>query len=136
MGIDKWVESSQPERFHGELTDKIIGAAIEVHRVLGPGLLESTYQECLAKEFSLRGISFEKERNLPVIYKGFEIDCNFRMDFVINDAVIVEIKTVDIVLPIHQAQLLTYLKLTGYKVGLLINFNVKQLIKGITRYAN
>ncbi len=122
--------------YHEELTEKIIGAAIEVHRALGPGLLESTYQECLAKEFSLRQIPFEKEKNLLVKYKGYDIDCNYRMDFVIADLVVVELKTVEIILPIHEAQLLTYLKLTGFKVGLMINFNVKQLVKGIKRLAN
>jgi len=119
-----------------ELTEKIIGAAIEVHRALGPGLLESTYQECLAKELSLRQIPFEKEKNLPVKYKGYDIDCNYRMDFVIGGVVVVELKTVETILPIHEAQLLTYLKLTGFKVGLMINFNVKQLVKGIKRLAN
>jgi len=122
--------------YHEELTEKIIGAAIEVHRALGPGLLESTYQECLAKEFSLRQIPFEKEKNLLVKYKGYDIDCNYRMDFVIADLVVVELKTVETILPIHEAQLLTYLKLTGFKVGLMINFNVKQLVKGIKRLAN
>ena len=122
--------------YHEELTEKIIGAAIEVHRALGPGLLESTYQECLAKEFSLRQIPFEKEKNLPVKYKGYDIDCNYRMDFVIGGLVVVELKTVETILPIHEAQLLTYLKLTGFKVGLMINFNVKQLVKGIKRLAN
>jgi GxxExxY protein len=122
--------------YHEELTEKIIGAAIEVHRALGPGLLESTYQECLAKEFSLRQIPFEKEKNLLVKYKGYDIDCNYRMDFVIGGLVVVELKTVETILPIHEAQLLTYLKLTGFKVGLMINFNVKQLIKGIKRLAN
>jgi len=122
--------------YHEELTEKIIGAAIEVHKILGPGLLESTYQECLAKEFSLRQIPYEKEKNLLVKYKGYDIDCNYRMDFVIGDLVVVELKTVETILPIHEAQLLTYLKLTGFKVGLMINFNVKQLVKGIKRLAN
>jgi len=122
--------------YHEELTKKIIGAAIEVHKILGPGLLESTYQECLAKEFSLRQIPYEKEKNLLVKYKGYDIDCNYRMDFVIDDLVVVELKTVETILPIHEAQLLTYLKLTGFKVGLMINFNVKQLVKGIKRLAN
>jgi len=85
---------------------------------------------------AIRNIRFEKEKNLPVKYKGYDVDCNFRMDFVVNDLVIVELKTVENTLPIHQAQLLTYLKLTGYKIGLIINFNVKQLVKGITRLAN
>ena len=119
-----------------DLTEKIIGAAIEVHRNLGPGLLESAYQECLARELTLRKVPFEKEKNLPVEYKGVQVDCGYRMDFVIDNQVIIELKAVEAVLPIHRAQLITYLKLTGYKVGLLINFNVQQLIKGIERLAN
>ena len=119
-----------------DLTEKIIGAAIEVHRTLGPGLLESAYQECLARELTLRKVPFEKEKHLPVEYKGVQVDCGYRMDFVIDNQVIVELKAVEVVLPIHRAQLITYLKLTGYKVGFLINFNVQQLIKGIERLAN
>jgi len=119
-----------------DLTEKIIGAAIEVHRTLGPGLLESAYQECLARELTLRKVPFEKEKHLPVEYKGVHVDCGYRMDFVIDNQVIVELKAVEVVLTIHRAQLITYLKLTGHKVGLLINFNVQQLIKGIERLAN
>ena len=119
-----------------DLTEKIIGAAIEVHRTLGPGLLESAYQECLARELTLRKVPFEKEKNLPVEYKGVHVDCGYRIDFLIDNQVIVELKAVEAVLPIHRAQLITYLKLTGHKVGLLINFNVRQLIKGIERLAN
>ena len=119
-----------------DLTEKIIGAAIEVHRTLGPGLLESAYQECLARELTLRKVPFEKEKNLPVEYKGVHVDGGYRIDFLIDNQVIVELKAVEAVLPIHRAQLITYLKLTGHKVGLLINFNVQQLIKGIERLAN
>ena len=119
-----------------DLTEKIIGAAIEVHRTLGPGLLESAYQECLARELTLRKVPFEKEKHLPVEYKGVHVDCGYRMDFVIDNQVIVELKAVEVVLTIHRAQLITYLKLTGHKVVLLINFNVQQLIKGIERLAN
>ncbi len=119
-----------------DLTEKIIGAAIEVHRTLGPGLLESAYQECLAQELTLRKVPFAKEKNLPVEYKGVHVDCGYRIDFLIDNQVIVELKAVEAVLPIHRAQLITYLKLTGCKVGLLINFNVQQLIKGIERLAN
>ena len=119
-----------------DLTEKIIGAAIEVHKILGPGPLESAYQECLARELTLRKIPYAKEKNLPVTYKGIQIDCGYRMDFVIDNQVIVELKAVEVVLPIHRAQLITYLKLTGCKVGLMINFNVQQLIKGIDRLAN
>ena len=119
-----------------DLTEKIIGAAIEVHRTLGPGLLESAYQQCLAQELTLRKVPFAKEKNLPVEYKGVHVDCGYRIDFLIDNQVIVELKAVEAVLPIHRAQLITYLKLTGCKVGLLINFNVQQLIKGIERLAN
>ncbi len=119
-----------------DLTEKIIGAAIEVHRTLGPGLLESAYQECLAQELTLRKVPFAKEKNLPVEYKGVHVDCGYRIDFLIDNQVIVELKAVEAVLPIHRAQLITYLKLTGCKVGLLINFNVQQLIKGVERLAN
>jgi GxxExxY protein len=107
-----------------------------VHRTLGPGLLESAYQECLAQELTLRKVPFAKEKNLPVEYKGIHVDCGYRIDFLIDNQVIVELKAVEAVLPIHRAQLITYIKLTGCKVGLLINFNVQQLIKGIERLAN
>ena len=116
-----------------ELTGQIIGAAIEVHRELGPGLLESAYQTCLAREFALRHIPFEREKPLPVEYKGVRIDCGYRLDFVVADKVIVEVKAVDEIHPVHEAQLLTYLRLTGCPVGLLINFNVLVLKDGIRR---
>ena len=116
-----------------ELTGQIIGAAIEVHRELGPGLLESTYQACLAQEFSMRGLPFQREKPLPVEYKGHQLDCGYRLDFIVDEKVVVELKAVDEIHPVHQAQLLTYLKLTGCKVGLLINFNVPVLKDGITR---
>ncbi len=116
-----------------ELTGQIVGAAIEVHRELGPGLLESAYQACLAREFALRHIPFEREKPLPVEYKGVRIDCGYRLDFVVGDKVIVEVKAVDEIHPVHEAQLLTYLRLTGYPVGLLINFNVLVLKDGIRR---
>ena len=118
---------------HQELTREIIGAAIEVHRALGPGLLESAYQACLAREMTLRELPFEKEKPLPVKYKGDLLDCGYRLDFLVAGKVVLELKAVDKVHPIHEAQLLTYLKLTGCKVGLLINFNVPVLKKGITR---
>lgn len=122
--------------YNEELTKRIIGAAIEVHKILGPGLLESAYRECLARELSLMNIPIEKELNLPVVYKGVNLDCGYRMDFVVDNANVVELKTVDEILPVHKAQLLTYLKLTGLKTGLLINFNVPILSKGITRMVN
>lgn len=115
------------------LTHEIIGAAIEVHRLLGPGLLESVYQNCLARELSLRGIQFEQEKPLPVEYKGTLIDCGYRLDFLIDNKVVVELKAVEKIDPVHEAQLLTYLRLTGCKVGLLINFNVPILVKGVKR---
>ncbi len=121
------------EIFLKELTGVVIGAAIEVHRELGPGLLESTYQACLARELALQNVSFEQQRALPVIYKGVAIDCGYRIDFLIEGKVIVELKAVEALHDVHDAQLLTYLKLTGCKVGLLINFNVAVLKNGIRR---
>jgi GxxExxY protein len=115
------------------LTHEIIGAAIEVHRALGPGLLESAYEACLAHEFSLRGIPAERQLQLPVQYKGQPIDAAYRIDLLVNREVVLEIKAADSILPIHEAQLLTYLKLGGWKLGLLINFNVPVLKDGIRR---
>ncbi|MBZ5658479.1 MAG: GxxExxY protein [Acidobacteriia bacterium] len=115
---------------HEDLTEKIIGAAIEVHRTLGPGLLESAYEECLCRELDLRGLAFQRQVPLPVEYKGVKLDCGYRLDLVIQEAVILELKCVDHVLPVHEAQLLTYLKLTGKHVGMIINFNVAMLVKG------
>ena len=119
--------------YEQELTEQIIGAAIEVHRALGPGLLESAYQACLAHELSLRSVPFEQEKSLPVEYKGVHVDCGYRLDFVVVDKVVVELKAVDEIHPVHEAQLLTYLRLTRCKVGLLINFNVAKLKDGIKR---
>ena len=116
-----------------KVTEAIIGAAIEVHRTLGPGLLESAYEECLCHELRLRGIPFERQRPLPVTYKGLDLECGYRLDLLVHDAVVVEIKAVEALQPIHEAQLLTYLKLGGWKVGLLINFNVPVLKNGIRR---
>jgi GxxExxY protein len=119
-----------------ELSEKIIGAAIEVHRALGPGLLESAYEECLCKELGLKKISFERQRSLPIKYKGVDLDCGCRLDLGVENLVIVELKSITNLLPIHRAQLLTYLKLTHLKLGLLINFNVPVLTKGIKRVVN
>src|SRR5882672_1797882 len=105
-----------------EITEAIIGSSIEVHRELGPGLLESAYRQCLCHELTLRGMPFVCERPLPVAYKGLRLDCGYRVDLVVADAVVVELKTVDRLAPVHDAQLLTYLRLGGWKVGLLINF--------------
>ena len=116
-----------------ELTHEIIGAAIEVHRALGPGLLESAYEACLCRELSLRGIDFQRELPLPVQYKGVRLDCGYRIDVLVAELVVVEIKTVEAIAPVHDAQLLTYLRLGGWKVGLLINFNVAVLKYGIHR---
>jgi GxxExxY protein len=116
-----------------EITKEIIGAAIEVHRMVGTGLLESAYEECLCRELSLRGISFERQKSLPVEYKGVKLDCGYRLDLLVAGAVVVEIKSVEAVLPVHNAQLLTDMKLGGWKVGLLINFNVEVLKDGIQR---
>lgn len=116
-----------------ELTHSIIGAAIEVHRVLGPGLLESAYEECLAEELTLRGIPFEKQKPLPVVYKGMKLDCGYRVDLLIDGRVVVELKAVEALAPIHDAILLTYLWLSGCKIGLLINFHCAVLKDGIRR---
>ena len=116
-----------------ELTAQIIGAAIEVHRALGPGLLESTYEACLAHELMMRGLSFEQQKPMPVEYKSVRLDCGYRLDFLVAGRVVVELKAVDELHPVHQAQLLTYLKLSRCKVGLLINFNVPVLKTGIKR---
>jgi GxxExxY protein len=116
-----------------QLTEAIIGAAIEVHRELGPGLLESAYEECFCHELHLRGLAFQRQVELPVSYKGLKLDCGYRLDVVVGDAVIVELKSIEHILPIHHAQLLTYLRLMGKKVGLLINFNVSVLKNGIVR---
>ncbi len=116
-----------------ELTRQIIGAAIEVHRHLGPGLLESVYEACLVHELAKRGLVVDRQVELPVRYKNASIDCDYRVDLIINDQVVVELKAVETVHPIHEAQLMTYLRLSGKKVGLLINFNVRLLRDGITR---
>ena len=116
-----------------EITDQIIGAAIEVHRVVGPGLLESAYEDCLCHELKLRAIAFERQRPLPVEYKEIRLDCGYRLDLLVENTVVVEIKAVSTIEPIHEAQLLTYLRLGGWQVGLLINFNVPVLKNGIRR---
>ncbi len=115
------------------LTGNIIGAAIEVHRAFGPGLLESAYETCLIYELHLRNLKVEHQKPIPVFYKDVKLDCGYRLDLVVESQVIVEIKSVSIIAPIHEAQLLSYLKLSDYKRGLLINFNVKILKDGIRR---
>jgi len=115
---------------HEDLTEKIIGAAIEVHRVLGPGLLESAYEECLCCEFNFSGLAFRRQVPLPVEYKGLKLDCGYRLDLVVQDEVILELKCVEHLQPVHDAQLLTCLKLTRKRVGIIINFNVATLVRG------
>ena len=112
---------------------RVIGAAIEVHRHLGPGLLESAYQVCLARELGLRGLAFQEQVHLPVHYKGADLDCGYRMDLVVEQFLVVEVKAVTGILPIHQAQLLSYLRLGGYRVGLLLNFRSSLMKDGILR---
>lgn len=116
-----------------KLTDKIIACAIEVHRHLGPGLLESAYEECFCHELYLQGMPFERQRPLPLEYKGIKLDCGYRMDIVVDNKVVIELKCVDKITPVHEAQLLTYLKLSGIKVGLIINFYSSVLKNGIKR---
>jgi GxxExxY protein len=118
---------------HSSLTTEIIAAAIEVHRQLGPGLLESAYQACLCHELALRGLKFKSEVPLTVNYKAVHLNCGYRLDFVVGENVVVELKSVEKLAPIHEAQLLTYLRLSGLRVGLLINFNVRLLRQGIIR---
>ena len=116
-----------------DLTQEIIGCAIEVHKAFGPGLLESAYEECLCHELHLRGMSFRRQVPLPVEYKGLKLECGYRLDIVVEEAVVLELKSVDTVLAVHEAQLLTYLKMTGKKVGFIINFNLPALTRGIVR---
>ena len=145
----KMKERSKPESAEGaevtsvprlsrlnQLTEQIIGAAIEVHRQTGPGLMESVYEECLCYELSQLGLAFQRQVHLPLSYKGINLDCGFKMDLLVEDSVVLELKTVDQLLPVHSAQLLTYLKLSGKKVGLLINFNESVLTKGLKRLVN
>lgn len=117
-----------------DLTGQVIGCAIDVHRVLGPGLLESAYEKCLAHELQMNGLRFESQKPLPVRYKGVKLDCGYRLDLVVEDVLIVELKTVEKLQKIHEAQLLTYLRLSGISVGLLINFNESLLKHGIKRF--
>ena len=117
-----------------ELSNRVIGCAIEVHRELGPGLLESAYEQCLAHELKLNGIVFHLQHPLPVEYKGVRLDCGYRVDVLVENALILELKSVDEIKSIHEAQLLTYMKLAQVKTGLLINFNVTMLKSGIKRF--
>ena len=119
-----------------KITETIIGSAIAVHQELGPGLLESAYEACLVYELLQRGLSIQQQKALPVNYRGVKVDCGYRIDLLVENNVIVELKAVERLEPIHEAQLLSYLKLSGYRVGLLINFNVKILKQGIKRLVN
>jgi GxxExxY protein len=117
-----------------DLSRRVIGCAIEVHKILGAGLLESTYEKCLEHEFHLAGLSYTVQQQLPVNYKGVELDCGYRLDLVVENKLIVELKSVEKLQKIHEAQILTYMKLTGLNVGLLINFNEILLKNGIKRF--
>jgi GxxExxY protein len=119
-----------------EETEGIIGAAIEVHRTIGPGLLESVYEECVVIELELRGMRVERQQPVPLVYKGRRIGGDLKIDLIVNDRVVVELKSVECILPIHDAQTITYLRLTGKPIGLLINFNVPLLKDGINRFLN
>ena len=119
-----------------QLTHAIIGAAIDVHRLLGPGLLESAYEECLARELALRAIPFERQKPRPVVYKEVKLDCGYRIDLLVDRRVVVELKAVDALAPIHEAIVLTYLRLSSCQIGLLINFNSVVLKDGIRRLVN
>ena len=119
-----------------KLSSRIIGAAIEVHKALGPGLLESAYEECICHQLGIGGLSLERQKPLAVRYKGINLDCGYRLDVVVEDAIILELKSCEKIEPIHKAQLLTYLKLSGFKLGLLLNFNVALMREGIVRIVN
>lgn len=127
------VSTSTPYDQTDQLTERIIGFGIEVHRALGPGLLESAYEECLCFELREAGVAFERQRSLPITYKDVVLECGYRVDLIVENDVIVELKTVEKILPIHQAQLLTYLRLTRIQTGLLMNFNAAVLKDGIKR---
>ncbi|MEI6508884.1 MAG: GxxExxY protein [Bacteroidota bacterium] len=121
---------------YNELSNAIIKACIEVHKNLGPGLLESVYEVCLAKEFDKSGINYQRQLFLPVVYKEEQLDANFRIDFLVEDKIIIELKAIEFVMPVHEVQLLTYLRLADKRLGLLINFHEDKLVKGIKRKVN
>lgn len=127
--------SEETERLN-RITENIIGAAIEVHREIGPGLLESAYEACLAFELGERKLKVARQVPLPLVYKDVKLDCGYRLDLLVDDLVIVELKAVDVLHDVHKAQLLSYLKISGLNVGLLINFNVKMLKQGVVRVVN
>lgn len=117
-----------------QITEIIIGCAIEVHKNLGPGLLESAYEECLAYELQNAGLNIQRQKAVPVVYKEIKLDCGYRIDILVENTVVIELKTVDAFNPVHEAQILTYMKFTEKKIGLLINFNVTLLKNGLKRY--
>lgn len=131
--MDSEGTGSNPKLIYEKLTEQIIGAAIEVHKALGPGLMEGVYEECLCHELALRGLAFQRQVSIPLFYKGKNLDCGHRLDVLVEDTVILELKSLEHVMRIHEAQLLTYMKLLKRPVGLLINFNVPTLTQGITR---
>ncbi len=118
------------------ISEAIIGAAIDVHKAVGPGLLESAYEACLAYELRQRGLKVEQQKELPLKYRDVQLDCGYRLDLLVEDIVIVEVKALEALLPIHQAQLMSYLRLTKCRLGLIINFNVTQLTRGVKRVVN
>ena len=124
------------EATYNSITSKILAAAIEVHRTIGPGLLESIYLQCLLFELAARGLRVVTQRVIPIVYKGTPLGANYRIDLIVEDLVVVEVKSVASILPVHQAQVLTYMKLTGSPVGLLINFNAAKLMDGVKRLIN
>jgi GxxExxY protein len=128
--VNRGGAEARSQLLHKELTEAIIGAAIEVHRHLGPGLLESAYEECLCHELSLRAIKFERQLSLPVTYKGVNLDCGYRIDLLVENLVVVELKCVEKLQPVHDAQLLTYMKLGNKEVGLIFNFHTEVLTRG------
>jgi GxxExxY protein len=127
-------EGAEVKQSINEITEKIIGAAIAVHKELGPGLLESAYEACLVYELVQNGLKVESQKSLPVSYRGIKVDCGYRIDLLVEDQIILELKSIEKIEPIHEAQLLSYLKLSGFKIGLLINFNVRLLRNGIRRF--
>jgi GxxExxY protein len=129
-------EDTEDTEYTNEITHKIIGAAMRVHTALGPGLLESAYEACVAYELEQQGLRFERQKPLPLVYHQVKLDCGYRLDLLVEDRVVVEIKSVETLAPIHTAQLLSYLRLAGCRIGLLINFNVLSLKNGIRRVVN
>lgn len=132
MGVKEDQEGQKIRRF-GDGSEGVIGALIEVHRTLGPGLLEAAYEACFCRELQLRGLWFERQRPVELVYKGMKVDCAFRTDVLVEGRILVEIKALDALLPIHSAQLMTYMRLTDVPVGLLVNFNVPSLRLGLKR---